>query len=502
VKNLAVIFPVGLLLVAGCASPRSSSLEKPAPSRGNPDAGAQTASACDTSMLSTDAHHCGSCDNDCGKLPGVDPSRVACKAGVCDVTSACAVGRAHCSNKASDGCETDVTTSAHCGSCTTACTAPNSSCTSTSGSYSCNVGCAGSTPTMCNGSCVDTNSNIANCGGCGMACPSVNNGSATCSVGQCGIQCDDGYDQLGDHCVASGTSGSNPDMGSTMMPPASTPVEWTAQTSPVGESLQHMWGTSATNLLIVGYSGSVLTSDGSGTWKVQSKPGSRLVGLWGADASTVKLAGLSSGGSPAIWSSDGTMWDRTLLNYSLNAVWGSGATDWYVAGGSGNLWHSTDFTNWTGMSTNTSADLWGIWGASADKVFVVGNSGRVLRRLTDGTWNRDTANTTSNLYAVWGSSATDVYAVGQKGTILHSDGSGTFTKQSSGFSDDLNAVWGSSATDIYAAGASGLIVHSQGDGNWALSETGIYNVALWGMWGTSATDVYAVGDSGTILHKK
>src|SRR5262249_31055785 len=89
------------------------------------------------------------------------------------------------------------------------------------------------------------------------------------------------------HAAASGSSGSNPDMGSTMMPgPMTAPVEWVTQTSGTNEDLYKVWGSSNKNVLIAGYSGSILSSDGGGTWKAQSKPGSRLVGLWGADANT------------------------------------------------------------------------------------------------------------------------------------------------------------------------------------------------------------------------
>ncbi len=92
--------------------------------------------------LGVDPKNCGSCGHDCTTFPGVDPAAVTCTAGTCSLGGACMPGRAHCSTNPNNGCETDVTTAAHCGSCTTACAEPTPICAKdpTSGAYACASG--------------------------------------------------------------------------------------------------------------------------------------------------------------------------------------------------------------------------------------------------------------------------------------------------------------------------------------------------------------------------
>ncbi len=64
------------------------------------------------------AERCGSCLNDCRSLPGTVPLAVACRAGRCDLTGACARMRADCNMDPTDGCESDIESP---DTCTTAC---------------------------------------------------------------------------------------------------------------------------------------------------------------------------------------------------------------------------------------------------------------------------------------------------------------------------------------------------------------------------------------------
>ncbi|MEZ4407119.1 MAG: FG-GAP-like repeat-containing protein [Polyangiales bacterium] len=151
----------------------------------------------------TDPRNCGACGNDCGALPGVDPSRVACRAGACDVASACLAGRAHCSTNPADGCEADVTTASRCGSCSTACTGDSPVCgPSAGGRYACQSGCVAPTSTRCGSTCVDTTSDIVHCGACGRACAPATGGVPTCAASVCGVRCVSGYHSCGGVCAS------------------------------------------------------------------------------------------------------------------------------------------------------------------------------------------------------------------------------------------------------------------------------------------------------------
>lgn len=128
-----------------------------------------------------DPAHCGSCDNDCSKLPHVTGA-TSCQSGKCSLISACAPGWSDCNGSASDGCETDMTTATHCGSCTTTCTGGTPVCSpSTGGARSCTSGCPASAPMLCGTTCSDTTTDSNNCGGCTDRCT----GGMTCQGSKC-----------------------------------------------------------------------------------------------------------------------------------------------------------------------------------------------------------------------------------------------------------------------------------------------------------------------------
>ncbi|MFN7134086.1 MAG: hypothetical protein ACK4N5_18555, partial [Myxococcales bacterium] len=98
--------------------------------------------------LKNDARHCGACGNDCSKLPNAGPGAF-CSNGECQLpATACKPGFAHCNLSATDGCETDVRTTANCGGCNVACGSATPVCAEiASGVYACRPSCTGATPT-------------------------------------------------------------------------------------------------------------------------------------------------------------------------------------------------------------------------------------------------------------------------------------------------------------------------------------------------------------------
>jgi hypothetical protein len=115
----------------------------------------------------TTTAHCGSCGNSCKVVGSI------CSNGQC----VCPSGQGDCG-----GVCTDLTTTAHCGSCTNICT----------GGKQCVSGqcvCTGTTPDECGGICTNKNTDQTNCGGCGNLCHYINDdGSAdwgSCVSGHC-----------------------------------------------------------------------------------------------------------------------------------------------------------------------------------------------------------------------------------------------------------------------------------------------------------------------------
>jgi len=129
---------------------------------------------CETSLESvTD---CGGCTVSC-EFPHATP---ACASGVCAVAD-CEQGWGDCDGEASNGCETDTTTTnAHCGGCNSPCSGgdicANGSCQSTCPSPT--ADCDMSSSTGCE---VDTSSDGLHCGNCPNSCST----SQYCQGGSC-----------------------------------------------------------------------------------------------------------------------------------------------------------------------------------------------------------------------------------------------------------------------------------------------------------------------------
>jgi hypothetical protein len=107
----------------------------------------------------------------------------------------CPAGYADCNGDDRDGCETALDTPGHCSSCENVCGAvANGSATCSSGK--CTVKCANSygdcDAKYDNGCETDLNS-PSHCGSCQNACAAVANGSATCSSGRCTVKCNSGH---------------------------------------------------------------------------------------------------------------------------------------------------------------------------------------------------------------------------------------------------------------------------------------------------------------------
>ena len=146
----------------------------------------------------------------------------------------------------------------------------------------------------------------------------------------------------------------------------------------------------------------------------------QLTGVWGSSASDVFVVGESG----TILHYDGDTWtpmDGGIGNTYLWAVWGTSATDVFVGGSSSTILHY-DGGTWNPMTAGAVQDF---WGTSSSDIFAVGGN-RILH-YDGSTWSQMIEDVSSSLYGVWGSSASEVYAVGDtpvfgssvKSTILY-----------------------------------------------------------------------------------
>lgn len=232
------------------------------------------------------------------------------------------------------------------------------------------------------------------------------------------------------------------------------------------------------------------------------------------------------------------VWTKTVLPQFLGqSIGGTGETDVWLTGSTGDVYISAGDDVWTRRPTDTEADLYGLWGSGPDNVWVAVNSNFILRWT--GKWTHEYQGIKAGhvFYGVGGASATDVYIAG--GDILHSMGDGywspvilpanggsnvvqalgpgefvcadnehtyhvtgtTATVELHGLhSTRKNGIWASSSTDIYVIHLDG-IAHRRTDGKWIAEYTWASNANDGGqaIWGASATEVFAVTVWGTLL---
>jgi hypothetical protein len=102
-------------------------------------------------------------------------------------------------------------------------------------------------------------------------------------------------------------------------------------------------------------------------------------------------------------------------------VTGNGPDDVYVAGNLGVMYHY-DGSAWTRQDMGTTAAITTVWSAPTQtEVWAVGHGGGIWRN-SGGGWGGMTSNTTANLYGI-GSFDNQIMAVGANGTILRLNGS-------------------------------------------------------------------------------
>ncbi|HKO50836.1 MAG TPA: hypothetical protein VJV79_24115 [Polyangiaceae bacterium] len=156
---------------------------------GNPDDD-PAHGGCETD-LQTDVLSCGACGTTCG----ISGGEAQCSAGSCSIKT-CSPGLADCTGGYADGCETNSNTDVdNCGTCTNACSVANGSPLCLDGE--CEVkGCTG-TFADCNGNASDgcetnTSTSQTHCGACtgvGTNCDSAfANASGQCVSGVCGLK--------------------------------------------------------------------------------------------------------------------------------------------------------------------------------------------------------------------------------------------------------------------------------------------------------------------------
>jgi hypothetical protein len=307
--------------------------------------------------------------------------------------------------------------------------------------------------------------------------------------------------------------------------------QWTTMTSGTNADLPDVWGTSATDMFVVGelpvdrngdVASVILHFDGA-TWAPQfTQVDLMLRGVWGSATNDVYAVGFDFAGDARMQRFDGTRWSEVPgfaagagEELELFSLWGSSASDIFTVGSTfdgvdeTSLIFHYDGSGWQRMTVTgpVAPSLTDVWGSSPTDVYAVGRDAGsrngVILHYDGGAWSPVLQLDGLVLNAVWGTAADDVYAAGFRvdpnfnvnGVIVHFDGT-DWSEADIPPSDVINELWASAPDDVFAVGAGGAVLHFDGSG-WAT--TNPITTELFGIWGLSASDVFAVGAAGTIL---
>jgi photosystem II stability/assembly factor-like uncharacterized protein len=306
---------------------------------------------------------------------------------------------------------------------------------------------------------------------------------------------------------------------------AVSPDGWAWQNPlPQGNDLRAVWASSDTgDAIAVGDSGTVLHHEG-GTWTWSSRTShtrETLNGVWGSSATDV----FAVGSGRIILHYDGGTWQTmedipatVPATTSLKAVWGSSQNNVFAVGSGGTILRYNG-SAWVKMASGTAETLNSVWGSAADHVFAVGSGGTILHYDGSGdVWTEMTSNTSATLNGVWARSASNVFAVGDGGTTLLYDGNelDQWTVKTSPTGQDLHGVWGGFVSgpatppfpplmipSVFAVGNGGTILrYNSFTTEWTEMDcptTKHLHGVVWHGSTDSAVAAFAVGDEGTII---
>jgi hypothetical protein len=280
---------------------------------------------------------------------------------------------------------------------------------------------------------------------------------------------------------------------------------WRAEQSGTTVPLRGVWAAAPDAVFVVGGDrstggGTVILRNVAMSW--EPAPGARAdplfphsgaQGVWGASASDVFVAGDAGIGTVARY--DGAGWTMPLRSNTLRDVWGTG-THLFAVGEKGTALRSSG-GEWTGMVTNSAADLYGVWASGPADAFAVGAEGKF--RWNGSAWTRQVVEPLAPpARAVWGGSPTSVFAIDEDGRVRRYDGSSwTTARTRAAIADLFYGLWGLAEDELYAVGsnpASGIFggILKYDGSRWLQQAAGVPAV-LSGVWGSGVGDVVAVG---------
>jgi hypothetical protein len=184
---------------------------------------------------------------------------------------------------------------------------------------------------------------------------------------------------------------------------------------------------------------------------------------------------------------------------SIFAFWENNI--WFARGGSLVHYDGNSYYNDCDMNTLLDGSINKIWGSNSDNIFVVGGSGTTVN-YDGSSWQKLESGTQLRLTDIWGLAGNDIYAVGADmssldNVVLHYDG--ISWKQLPTDQNRKVAVWGTSPSNMYFAGDG---VYHYNDRNyksihWPVTFLKIFSDAI---RGTALNNIFVCGSLYMIMH--
>ena len=146
---------------------------------------------------------------------------------------------------------------------------------------------------------------------------------------------------------------------------------------------------------------------------------------------------------------------------ALNDLHGISASDIWMVGDGGEIWHWNG-TGWGAFASGTTRDLNGVFALTTSDVYAVGDAGTILK--WDGTsWSAMASTATTDLYEIWAAGTADAWAVGAGTTVPGQSPLWRLTAAWAPFlpptgpTAGLNDVFGVASNAVWVVGDFGLI---------------------------------------------
>jgi hypothetical protein len=312
-----------------------------------------------------------------------------------------------------------------------------------------------------------------------------------------------------------GPDGGSPqaaDAGDEGSDAATDSLVWSAVGTNVQGDILAIWGSSDDDIFVGTDTPNVAELRSGGLLRSLIPGQGAMVGAgWGSSAQGAYAAGGSAWLEQAGTKTPGglfqytgsTVWQE-VDSRAFFAVWGSSPEDVYAVG-PGGVTHSIAGGPFV-SETSAGTEAVSVWGSGATDVYVATTSdaGAILHSAGDGGWSPVVAQKAGAAWTLWGSGAGDVYALVSLPSaatpfarIVHATADGGWNTESlGGPSTTLVALAGSGKGDVYAGGWQdgsprlGVLFHSAGDGQWSAVDLPGQPYQVTAIWCGGPNDVY------------